>query len=82
LSQNKKTILVIGNFLEDNFIELMLKISSEEIINLYNTQYGESFNEINLNDNNSGLLFLIKENGIEFYTRKNNEKLSIFVEFA
>ena len=62
--------------------EIYLTLSSNEIYILYNSTYNTSFNEVNLNDNNSGLLFMIIENGIEFYTRENNKKLSIFVEFA
>jgi hypothetical protein len=62
--------------------EIYLKLTPIEVYKMYNLKYNTSFNETNLNDDNSGFLFLIKENGIEFYTRKNNEKLSIFVEFA
>ena len=80
ISKEEKLTLIIGNYYFS--MDLFLELSAFDIIDKYNLEYKTSFNEVNLNDNNSGLLFLIKENGIEFYTRKNNEKLSIFVEFA
>jgi hypothetical protein len=62
--------------------EIYLKLAPIEVYKMYNLKYNTAFNETNLNNDNSGLLFGVKENGIDFYTMKNNEKLTLFVELA
>ena len=82
INNNGNLELLIKTNDDDLILEIYLNFSHNEIYNLYNSTFNTSFNESNLNDRNSGLLFGILENGIEFYTRENNKKLSIFVEFA
>lgn len=82
INNNGNLELLIKTNDGDLILEIYLTLSHNEIYILYNSTYNTSFNESNLNDRNSGLLFGILENGIEFYTRENNKKLSIFVEFA
>ena len=81
ISKDESLIFVFGGY-EDKCCNISLKKSPSEIINIYNSTYNASFNKTNLNNNNSGFLFLIWENGIEFYTKENNKKLAIFIEFA
>ena len=80
VNENYKIIIFSNNSHQEYLINLSK--TPKEVYELYNETYGTSFNKTNLNDNSSGLLFGIADNGIEFYTRENNKKLSIFVEFA
>ena len=75
-------LFVFGEYKNNEICRINLGQSALDIVNVYNNTYNTSFNEVNLNDNNSGLLFAIEENGIEFYTVKNDLNYSIFVEFA
>lgn len=82
IDDGEKIYFVI--FFENNIhhkYQISLSMTSELIIQIYNFTYNKSFNKENLNSNKSGLLFEIVENGIEFYTRDNNKKYPIFVEF-
>lgn len=80
ISNDNQISLFISKY--NLIINLCLEFSSLKIIEKYNLEYNTTFNETNLNNDNSGLLFGVKENGIEFYTIKNGINYSIFVEFA
>ncbi|MBQ9730832.1 MAG: hypothetical protein IJV94_01740 [Bacilli bacterium] len=80
--KNEEYYLIVTENDICNSYKINLNISFNELLNLYNDKYSTSFSVENLNSNKSGLLFLILEDGIEFYTRKNNTKYPIFVEFA
>lgn len=82
INNNGNLELLIKTNDGDLILEIYLTLSHNEIYILYNSTYNTSFNESNLNDRNSGLLFGVLENGIEFYTIKNGLSYSIFVEFA
>lgn len=81
ISKDESLIFVFGGN-KSKCCNIYLKNPPSEIINIYNSTYSTSFNETRLNDNNSGFLFLIKENGIEFYTIKKGLNYPIFIEFA
>lgn len=82
ITKGKSILFIYGEYKNGESCMIQLVNSSTEIIDIYNSTYNKSFNKENLNNDKSGLLFLITDNGIEFYTRENNKKLSIFVEFA
>ena len=82
LSLDRRLLFVFGEYKNSENCEIYLCKSSLEIIEIYNNTYNTTFDEENLNDNNSGLLFGIVESGVEFYTIKNGINYSIFVEFA
>ncbi len=73
--------LYLANGKEIYEYKINIKSNPEEIINMYNDKFQSNINYEDLNSNKTGLLFSIKENGIEFYTRDNNKKYPIFVEF-
>ena len=78
--KDSNIILIIdGSTLKEYLIEF--SISSDLIIEKHKSTYDSILNKNILNNNRKGLLFLVYEKGVEFYTKKNNKKLSIFVEF-
>ena len=81
ISKDGEYYIAINSKNKFSYYNIELMSSSDEIISLYNETYNESFTYEILNDNKKGLLFGIKEKGIELYTEKNNVKNSIFVEF-
>ena len=80
VNENYKIIIITNN--SNKEYSISLSKTPKEVYELYNETYGTSFNETNLNNNNSGLLFIVNYNGIEFYTIKNGLNYSIFIEFA
>lgn len=82
VSIDNNLLFVFGEYKNNENCKIDLSKSAFEIVQIYNNTYNTSFDEINLNDNNSGLLFGVLEDGIEFYTIKNGLNYSIFVEFA
>lgn len=72
--------IIINNDLNNPiYINLLMKCDS--IVDLYNSTYQTEFDVESLNGDNSGLLFKIYDNEIEFYTIKNKKRLSLFVEY-
>ena len=82
VSRNNEYSFVICFKDKYNEYSFNLAKTPKELYELYNLTYNTTFDEITLNNNKKGLLFLIKENGIKFYTIKNGLIYSIFVEFA
>lgn len=80
--KNEKEYLVLQDFDKNiSEYEVNLSISYENILNEYEEKYNKSFTNKELNNKYNGLLFEFKEDYIEFYTIKNKERLSIFVEY-
>jgi len=80
--KNEKEYLVLQDFDKNIYeYEVELSISYEDILKKYEEKYNKSFTNKELNNKYNGLLFEFKEDYLEFYTIKNKEKLSIFVEY-